>query len=112
MPNMQQVITGHNKGLLNKKSQEQKNKPECNCRKGPCPLDGHCLSENIIYQAAINNEINPKVETYLGLCSTEFKPRYRNHTKSINNEQYRTETTFSEYIWSLMDNNIKFVSHY
>ena len=41
MPNMQTIITGHNKKLLEKKSSQQ-SKP-CNCKnKDICPLKGSC----------------------------------------------------------------------
>ena len=41
----------------------------------------------------------------IGICSTVFKDRYRNHTKSFNNERYKTETELSKEVVALKDKN-------
>ena len=68
--------------------------PPCNCRKKPdCPLAGQCRVNNLVYQATVTTKENPPIkETYVGLASTQFKDRYRNHTKSFRNEKFKTET--------------------
>ena len=62
-----------------------------------------------MYQATVIPTQNPaETETYTGMTSTEFKDRYRNHTKSFNNLRYSNETTLSLHIWSLKNMNIDF----
>ena len=101
-PNLGQTIVGHNKKLLKPKPQETEN---CNCKpRASCPLQNKCLETNIVYQATVtetNNQEPPKVETYVGLCSTTFKARFSGHKSSFNNEKYSGETTLSTHIWKL-----------
>ena len=47
-------------------------------------------------------------ETYIGLCDTAFKLRYRNHVCSFRNERYKHATELSKYIWNLKDRNIMY----
>jgi len=69
-------------------------------------MDGNCSMESVIYQAEV---ITPTTkETYIGLCDTTFKLRYRNHACSFRNERYKHATELSKYIWSLKDQNIKY----
>ena len=42
---------------------------------------------------------------YKCMCSTVVKDRYGNHTKSSNNERYKTDTELSKEVWSVEDNN-------
>ena len=61
---------------------------------------------NIIYQAEV---VTPQSkETYIGLCDTIFKERYRNHTCSFRNERYKNVTELSKHIWSLKDRKINY----
>ena len=108
MPNIGQIITSHNKTIVNKKDPQEDN-PTCNCRNPTtCPLDGKCLSSEIIYQATVIREDNGNQETYIGLTETPFKSRYNNHTNSFRNENKRHSTTLSQHIWTLKDNNIQY----
>ena len=77
MPNVQNIISEHNKSLLIKENQ---NNPattqECNCRrKETCPLSGKCQSEGIVYQATVTREDN-----------REEKNLRRNHWGHIQNK--------------------------
>jgi len=59
MPNVKQIIDGHNKATLKKDAQPQHDETTntCNCRKkDECPLEGECLTKEIIYQAAIKTK--------------------------------------------------------
>ena len=56
---------------------------------------------NIIYQAEVTTSHSK--QTYIGLCDTSFKSRYRNHTCSFRNERYRNSTELSKYVWGLKD---------
>ena len=79
----------------------------CNCRnKNSCPLEGNCNIRNIVYQAEV---VTPQTkETYIGLCDTTFKERYRNHTCSFRNQRYKNATELSKYIWGLKEQKINY----
>ena len=97
MPNVTQIISGHNKTTLRKAAQTPQDQATktCNCRKkDECPLKGTCLSEGIIYQATVTS-LNNRTETYVGLTSTNFKARWRNHQTSFNNEKSKNSTELS-----------------
>ena len=78
----------------------------CNCRTPPCPLQGKCLMDNLVYQAIVKTETDE--QTYIGLTSTTFKLRFGNHKKSFNHGTYRHNTTLSTHIWGLKDRGEKF----
>ena len=79
----------------------------CNCRdKDICPMDGKCLTENVIYRATVSADEDTK--SYIGLTGDQFKTRYRNHLKSFKDSKYRNDTCLSKYIWSLNDSNKKY----
>ena len=100
-PNMTNLISGHN----NKVSKDNSTPPppkNCNCQKNKnCPLDGECLTKNIIYQATVKNKNSNTEENYLGLTGDTFKIRFGNHKKSFNHENYSTDSTLSSHIWKL-----------
>ena len=108
MPNMKSIISSHNKAVLSDyhQSQTQTSNKECNCRKKDrCPLDGKCLTQNVVYQATVTTQTSS--ESYVGLA-TNFKDRYRNHTASFRHESKRNETELSKHIWTLQDTNKPF----
>ena len=96
MPNMTAILSSHNKKILSLNDavtspREQSAQPSktCNCRKRPeCPLEGNCLQQNVIYQAAITGTTT---ESYIGLA-TNFKEWYRNHLTSFWHANRRNET--------------------
>ena len=59
---------------------------ECKCRNN-CPLEGNCKVSNIIYKAEIVTKDNQgatiEENSYIGLTSTPFIERYRNHLHSF-----------------------------
>ena len=80
MPNIKSIISSHNKAVLSDyhQSQTQTSDKECNCRKkDQCPLDGKCLTQNVVYQATVTTQTSS--DSYVGLA-INFKERYRNHT--------------------------------
>ena len=115
MPNMEQIVKSHNTRLI----KDSNTVPQrlCNCARAPCPLDGHCLTPNIVYKARITTTNTPGTPStpntppiernYIG-ASAKFKERYRNHIKSFTHRQYEKETELSKYIWELKDKNINF----
>jgi hypothetical protein len=61
MPNMRQIISSHNKSVMNNTSSTPITSvlpaKNCNCRNKPaCPLDGKCLTTGVIYQATITRQ--------------------------------------------------------
>ena len=103
MNNIKTIISNHNKAQINKS--DPTNDRKCNCRNSrTCPMDGKCNDQNIIYQAEVTTPTSS--ETYIGLCDTSFKLRYRTHVCSFRNERYKQATELSKYIWSLKDKNI------
>ena len=49
--NIKAYIDSHNKGLLRREAAPA-TRP-CNCRGHPCPVDGECWSENVVYEAEV-----------------------------------------------------------
>ena len=104
MPNMKQIIDGHNKNILKKAAQPQQDTATktCNCRKADeCPLNGECLLKEVVYQAKVTTK--EKTETYIGLTATEFKTRWRNHQMSFKHENKKNDTELSKYLWQLKE---------
>ena len=105
MTNIKTIISNHNKAQINKSNPT--NDSNCNCRNSSmCPMDGKCNDQNMIYQAEVTTTTSR--ETYIGLCDTTFKLRYRNHVCSFKNERYKHATELSKYIWSLKDKSIPY----
>lgn len=108
MSNVKTIISSHNKAQIKKASnQSDEVVDNCNCRtKNSCPLEGNCNIRSIIYQAEVVT--SHTTESYIGLCDTSFKERYRNHICSFKNEQYKNATELSKYIWSLKERKINY----
>ena len=106
---MKQIIDGHNKAILRKANQLERdqNIKTCNSRnKNDCPLEGECLQNEIVYQATVTTR--EKNETYVDLTATEFKSRWRNHQMSFKHEKKRNDTELSKYLWELKENKEQF----
>ena len=111
MPNMEAVISGHNRKVLCSSPEvgiPSITKKDCNCRGGvpSCPLQGKCLTQSVIYKADVT--VDNKTSSYIGLASNTFKERYTNHISSFNNEKHRESTTLSKYIWENKDQGKNF----
>ena len=104
MQNMKSVINYHNMNVLNNTAEIEEG---CNCRnRNNCPLDGKCLTPNIIYEAQImSNQPNYKQKVYIGTAETDFKHRFSNHTKSFNLEHYENDTELSKEYWTIKCNH-------
>ena len=101
--NMERIIKGHNNEIINKNNNIDRE--GCSCRTQRCPLNGECLTKNIVYKATVES-INTKKE-YIGMTSTTFKDRFSNHKQSFNNELYKTQTKLSNYIWAKKEEEIE-----
>ena len=104
MQNMKSVIKYHNMNVLNNTAEIEEG---CNCRnRNNCPLDGKCLTPNIIYEAQImSNQPNFKQKVYIGTAETDFKQSFNNHTKSFNLEHYENDTELSKEYWAIKRNH-------
>ena len=106
MPNMESIIKGQNKKLLNPVIIEP-GKKTCSCtgvqRRAGCPLAGHCLTRSIIYNAEVTSGDKPTQDkiNYIGLASNDFKERFNNHNSSFRLEHKQTDTELSNFIWKL-----------
>ena len=72
-----------------------------------CPMEGKCLTNNIVYQAVVATPTGEK-ESYIGLTSNTFKQRWQQHKSSFNIKSKRNETTLSQYIWKLKDKEVDY----
>ena len=106
--NLKTTITNHNKSELGK-SQQSDDHINFNCRNpNACHMDAKCNDQNIIYQSEITTPTTK--ETYIGLCDTHFKLRYRNHMCSFKNKRCKHATELSKHIWALKNNKIDYNS--
>ena len=95
--NMKQLITAHNKKVLRRaEGREDDGIRGCNCLGGvkECPLDGHCLTQSLIYSATIKME--DETRTYVGQTNNTFKKRMDLHNSDTNCG--RTRCTLSAYL--------------
>ena len=88
MQNIKSIINNDEIKVLNNTAES------CNCRnKSNCPLDGKCLTPNIIYEAQItSNQLNYKQKIHMGTTKTDFEHRFNNHAKSFNLEHFENDT--------------------
>ena len=100
MNNISSILSTHNKNIL---------KPiqtsfGCNCRnKDNSPLDGECLTPNIIYRADITAGNDHKY--YYGTSKATFKHHHSNHTRDFKHVKYQRSTELAKYIWQLKSNS-------
>ena len=69
-------------------------------------MGNNCLQEGVVYQAKIERG-DLKTDTYIGLTSTPFKDRWRNHKSNFKTRNPKNSTCLSKYIWNLQDQNIE-----
>ena len=107
LPNMQSIISGHNKKVLG--SGQRLVEKGCNCRvPRDCPLDGRCLSNDVIYKNTVTS--SDGVREYIGLTSTSFKTRFTAHKASFCHSNKAHCTALSSHIWDLKNKDIPFSS--
>ena len=100
-PNVRSIINSHNRKILGE--QTRLSLGQCNCaNKDTCPLDGHCLTTNALYEAQLSTaERNYGPKLYKGITEPEFKFRYGNHKKAFNNKRYVNDSELSKEVWKL-----------
>ena len=99
--NMKAHFSVHNRKIL----KNDENVAEgCNCRpsnKDPCPLDGECLTESVVYKATVStNQPNMNERTYHGMTENSFKERWYGHRSDFKHEE-KYGTALSRYVWKL-----------
>ena len=105
-PNVQSLISKHNKKVLNGNNARAPSENLCNCHvPDKCPLSGHCLQPAIIYKATVSSDQGEKF--YIGATESTFKKRFANHKQSIEKRGKSSETSLSKYVWELKDKNIE-----
>ena len=74
IPHIKAEIHKHNKDTLEKAQQKHPDVHFCNCtNKKPCPLNGQCLTESIVYQATITANIpGYKEKVYVGVSGNNI----------------------------------------
>ena len=115
MPNMASTVSRHNSMKILSDSPAQIDAPvqarvSCNCRQGlpSCPVQGKCLTDNVVYRDSVTETVSGKTETYTGLTGNTFKERWYKHNSDMRNEKDRHNTSLSSHIWGLKDRNIDF----
>ena len=100
MQNMKSKIQAHNKKILSNNNMSS-NTQSCNCRrKNECPLDGQCMTKDVIYDAVVKVD-GEKNKRYIGSTGNDFKSRYYGHTRSFRDESGKNSTELSKYIWKV-----------
>ena len=107
-PNVGSIINGHNRNILEKKLPLASGL--CNCiNKNNCPLNGHCLTTNVLYEAEISKDDNADCrKVYKGITELKFKARYANHKKAFNNDKYKKDSELSKEVWRLKEKKVDF----
>ena len=106
MANMGAVINSHNKKILGER--ETIGREGCNCQRGEyrgnCPLNGECLSKNVLYEGTVTSSIvNYGEKKYKGITYNQFKVRLGNHEKDFRDAKYKNETELSKEIWRIKE---------
>ena len=111
MPNIANIIKAHNQKTLSQPTESNQTR-SCNCRKPEmCPLDGQCLTDNLVYQATVKADNRPE-KYYIGMTENTFKTRFNGHKVSFKQKSHRNDTTLSNFILELKDNGSNFNIHW
>ena len=89
MPSVGSIIKQHNARICGA-GQENGNQPRCCncCKPEQCSLNGHCLTNKIVYKATVETDSTSAPKIYVGSTETCFKQRYANHLMSFRHEKY------------------------
>ena len=87
MPNIKQTVAKHNSRTVNQ-SIVPAPPPGCNCQGGPaiCPINGACLTDELVYKATDTRTDTSEIETYTGLTGGTLKKRYNKHMSDFRNQ--------------------------
>ena len=100
MKSINSVISSHNKNILNPRTTSF----GYNCRKKEsCPLNGECLTSQLVYRATVTNAVNEDMKKYIDLADITFKERDSNHKRDFKHQKYRNYTELAKYVWGLKE---------
>ena len=71
-------------------------------------MEGKCLQTAVICQATDTRKDTYEVEKCIRITENDFKTHYRNHTKSLRNQQSKCSTERSKSVWFLKDKNMEY----
>ena len=110
MNNVRSIITSHNTPIIRKSQTQVTSADNCNCNrnKEACPLQNKCMNKDIVYKATISTSNANDTKHYIGMTSSTFKERYRNHIKPFTHKKYSNEKELSKHIWHLKQNKTDF----
>ena len=81
----------------------------CSChQKSECPINNECLSESVIYKAAVLQSPSEISEYYCGNWEKTFKERYNHYTATFRSKSQQKSTELSEHISELKWSIIKY----
>ena len=104
MHSIKNVIQKHNSKLMEDPRTTNNKIYSCQ-QKSDCPLNQNCLSECLVYNAAVNTS---KTKNYYGTCEKSFKERYSNQASSFRNKSCHKNTELSNHIWRLKENGVSY----
>ena len=105
LPNISTIIASHNKSVLSKENDADKN--TCNCqKKEQCPLENKCLDKSLIYSCNVKEHPTDEGSTYIGLTEKTFKDRWYKHRNSFKYESKANSTELSKKVWELKKKSI------
>ena len=108
---MKQIIERQNKKISRSTNQANQDS-HCKCRDEPCPVEGRCQQDGVIYQTIVthrNKQTNQEEKcSYIGMTGNTFKGRYTKHKSSFNLKHKQHETELSKHIWNLKDQDIDY----
>ena len=103
MPNIGAVISAHNKKILEDRKTLERG--PCNCNRENrenCPLDGECMTSNVMYEAKLSStEEGYREKDYVGITQPPWKGRLGNHNRDFSNEEYKNTTELSKEVWRI-----------
>ena len=107
MPNIKAEIHKHNKSILEKAQQKNRDTQLCNSiNKKQWLLNRQCLIQSIVYQANITANIPGfKEKVYLSISKTTFKVCYVNHKQSFTKQHHKNDTELSKDYWKIKHQN-------
>ena len=73
-----------------------------NCRdKNNCSVNGNCRVENVGCKCVVSTTKKSKEHVYIGVAESDWKQHYYNHTMSFENQERKTDTALSTFLWEL-----------
>ena len=109
MPNMKNIMKQQNEHLLRADQEEEQR--GCNCENiEECPLNGQCLTDNLVYTADVlyRDGEEDVQDTYHGSTAGPFKRRWNEHNSSFRLEYKKKNSMLSKLVWKLKERNIQY----